>query len=309
MKSSTIAEELNPVPYNLIPLNTPPSLSLHETPHVKVSHLPDKEEPLGAHKHSYFEILFIEENQGWYQVGHHKIWAMPGDLFLIVPDEVHDPSSLEGTKNWSIMFEADVLASGQTNADIFLMLPDELLLLSFLQFKGTATKHFQVALIDRPRWLARLKQLEHELHGQPLNLSETARVLLRLLLIDTARLVAPELRKCSLHRPLLTNVLRFIKTHYYQQISLCDVAKAVGRSSAYLTDFVRRETGRTVLSWIIECRIAEARRLLLVTNQLVHQIAETVGYLDTGHFIRQFRRVNGLTPETWRHVNRSLARH
>ncbi len=309
MKSSTIAEKLNPVPYNLTPLHTLASLSPRETPHVKVSHLPDREEPLGAHRHSYFEILFIEENQGWYHVGHHKIWVMPGDLFLIVPDEVHDPSSLKGTKNWSIMFEADVLAPGQTNADIFLMLPDELLLLLFLRSKGTATRYFHVAPADRSQWLARLQQLECELSDKPFDLSEMARVLLMQLLIDTARLVAPELRECSLHRPLLTNVFRFIKTHYYQQISLCDVAKAVDRSSAYLTDFVRRETGRTVLSWIIECRIAEARRLLLVTNQLVQQIAEAVGYLDTGHFIRQFRRVNGMTPETWRQMNRSLARH
>lgn len=304
MKSHAIAEE-NPMLHNLIPLHTlTSSLSQSEASRVKVSHLPDQQEASGAHEHSYFEILFIEENEGWHQTGDHKIWATPGDVFLIVPGEVHDPSGLEGTKNWSIMFEADVLTSGEFSPDVSSVLPDELLLLSFLP-KSIGNGYFQVAAVDRPRWLARLRQLEYELHHQPHRLSETARVLLMLLLIDTARLVAPELRKCSFQsRPLLISVFHFIKTQYHQQISLCDVAKSVGRSSAYLTSFVRRETGQTVLSWIIECRIAEARRLLLVTNQSVQQIAAAVGYLDASHFIRQFRRVNGMPPQTWRQANR-----
>jgi len=40
-------------------------------------------------------------------------------------------------------------------------------------------------------------------------------------------------------------------------------------SLAYLTDLVRRETGKTVLSWIVERRMTEARRLLLETGQSV----------------------------------------
>lgn len=73
----------------------------------------------------------------------------------------------------------------------------------------------------------------------------------------------------------------------------------------YLTDLVRRETGRTVLNWILERRMAEARCLLLETARSVNQIAEAVGYLDTGYFIRLFRRSNGKTPQAWRLLHRN----
>lgn len=300
-----------PAPDTIALLQTSTSFfSFPEIPYVRVFHLPDRQEELSVYGgHSCFKILFIEENEGWYQIGHRKIWAMPGDLFLLTPDEVHNPSGLKGTKNWCVVFEADVFALNHPNADTFLMLPDELLLLSFLVASGIATGYSRIDLSARPQWLARLRQLKHELRDKPFGLSETAYVLLMLLLTDTVRLVAPELRQQSLRsRSLLVSVFRFIKTYYHQQISLCDVARRVDRSSAYLTDFVRRETGRTVLSWIIECRIAEARRLLLVTNQSIQQIAEAVGYLDTGHFIRQFRRLNGMTPQAWRQANQSLVK-
>ena len=106
-------------------------------------------------------------------------------------------------------------------------------------------------------------------------------------------------------QPLLNHVFRFIEINYQQSISLREVAEAVGRSPAYLTDLVRRETGKTVLNWIIERRMAEARRLLLETEQSVERIAEAVGYFDRRHFSRQFLRFHNATPQTWRRANQS----
>lgn len=57
--------------------------------------------------------------------------------------------------------------------------------------------------------------------------------------------------------PKLRKVFQFIETNYQQTITLCDVAKAVGYSRSYLTDLVRRQTGKTVNHWIRERRITE----------------------------------------------------
>lgn len=98
----------------------------------------------------------------------------------------------------------------------------------------------------------------------------------------------------------LSEVFKFIESNYNKGITLCDVAKAVGYSPAYLTNRVKRETGRTVNRWIIERRIAQALFLLGSTNQSVEQIATTVGYQNTCHFFRQFRQYKGTTPQAWR---------
>lgn len=125
------------------------------------------------------------------------------------------------------------------------------------------------------------------------------------LLIDTARLAAGLQKSLLQSRPLLLSVFRFIEEHYQDSISLREVAEAVGRSPAYLTDLVRRETGKTVLCWIVERRMAEARRLLLETSQSVEQITEAVGYFDRRHFSRQFLRLHGTPPQAWRRTHQS----
>lgn len=100
--------------------------------------------------------------------------------------------------------------------------------------------------------------------------------------------------------PKLSQVFQFIETNYHQSITLCDVAKSVGYSAAYLTDLVRRQTGKTVNHWIVERRIAEACCLLLETDRTVHEIAEALGYQNVGYFFRQFRQHQGTTPQAWR---------
>ena len=100
--------------------------------------------------------------------------------------------------------------------------------------------------------------------------------------------------------PELSELFEFIEANYDKGITLCDVAKAVGYSPAYLTNKVKQETGRTVNRWIIERRMAQALFLLDSTDRSVEQIATTVGYQNTCHFFRQFRQYQGTTPQAWR---------
>jgi YesN/AraC family two-component response regulator len=100
--------------------------------------------------------------------------------------------------------------------------------------------------------------------------------------------------------PQLSDVFKYIEDNYHQGITLSDVAKAVGYAPAYLTDLVRRQTGKTVNRWIVKRRMMAAQSLLLETRQSIEQIAETVGYQNTGHFFRQFRQYHGNTPQGWR---------
>lgn len=104
--------------------------------------------------------------------------------------------------------------------------------------------------------------------------------------------------------PRLREVFEFIELNYHQSISLKEVAQAVGYSSAYLTDLVRRLTGKTLNNWIIERRIAQASTLLLETNDSVEEIALKIGYQNINHFYCQFRDRYKNTPRAWRESQR-----
>ena len=100
------------------------------------------------------------------------------------------------------------------------------------------------------------------------------------------------------------DALRFIEGHCLERLSLRDVARAVHRSPAYVTTALTRATGRSAVQWITAGRMAEARRRLLHSDEMIDVIAERVGYADPTHFIRTFRRAHGATPAAWRAARR-----
>ena len=100
--------------------------------------------------------------------------------------------------------------------------------------------------------------------------------------------------------PKLEKVFKFIEDNYARSISLRDVALEMGYCPSYLTDLVRRCSGKSVNYWIIKCRITLACRLLQETNDSVNAIALAIGYQSEGHFFRQFRQHCGMTPLNWR---------
>ena len=79
----------------------------------------------------------------------------------------------------------------------------------------------------------------------------------------------------------------------------------MGLTPGHLTTVVGRKTGRTVLEWITERRMVEARKLLVETDLSVGQVSRRVGYGDAGYFARTFGRAHGATPFGWRHAGRS----
>ena len=105
-----------------------------------------------------------------------------------------------------------------------------------------------------------------------------------------------KLTKCG----KINQVFNFVEANYQRPLGLKEVAANLGYSSAYLTNLVRQETGRTVKQWIIERRMDKARQLLLDTDKAIAQIATDTGYMDAGYFIRQFKQLHGTSPNIWR---------
>lgn len=109
--------------------------------------------------------------------------------------------------------------------------------------------------------------------------------------------------------PELKKIFDFIEANYHRQITLNDLAQAVGYSRTYLSKLVRCQTGQTVQSWIIQRRMTATRFLLVETSERVQHIAALVGYQHPVHFFRQFRQYHGTTPQVWRKEHSSYIPH
>ncbi len=153
---------------------------------------------------------------------------------------------------------------------------------------------------DRQRWRTRLEQLRHELTAHALRGVEAAQALLTLCAVDAARYAEPAIPSALSARRVVADVFAYINEHLVAPIGLREIADAVNFSPAYLTNLMKRETGRPIGSWIIELRLRRAEHLLSQTDQPIALIAATVGYIDANSFGRAFTKRRGLSPWQWR---------
>lgn len=92
----------------------------------------------------------------------------------------------------------------------------------------------------------------------------------------------------------------YITQHYKEDIVLSDAADRVFLNPNYLSALFKKETGSTFLNYLQNYRIEIAKQLLKETAKKVSAIAEEVGYRDTGHFTKLFKKYTTLTPAEYR---------
>ena len=254
----------------------------------------------GAHSHDSLALAYFERDGGFVRSGDRRWEPRAGDAFVIPPVEVHDPTGLAEAQGWAVFFPAEVLAPSASG--VFFSWRSHPLLFPFVagvDRPAGGARRLVVPEDERASWSARLSALDLELKERRDGYREAALAHLTLLLVGVSRLAAEVVGD-----PRLNDELLLAEERYREPVSLKDVARAVSLSPGHLTTVVRRKTGRTVLEWISERRMVQARRLLVETDLAVEEIGHRVGYRDPGYFVRSFRRSHGTTPLGWRRAGR-----
>ena len=98
------------------------------------------------------------------------------------------------------------------------------------------------------------------------------------------------------------NAMLFIKNHFRQSPSVCDVAEYVHVSPSHLSHVFNRETQRSIPTFVLECRMRETVRLLENTDLKTGEIAEKIGIENVSYFLRVFKKTYGTTPQEYRQM-------
>ena len=287
-------------------------------PPVRVLRLLGRERPQGlpptwssaaghAHSHDYLVLAYFERGGGSVRLGVREWPVQAGDAYVISPGEVvgvGEVGGFERVEGWAVFFPPEVLVPQAPGA--FLSWRAHPLLFPFVRGVGNpGAQRLRVPPAERASWSERFATLDAELRQRRDGYREAALSHLTLLLVELSRLAVDVVGDLRLKdEPLIAGVFGFIEERHNEPISLKDVARAMGLSPGHLTTVVRRKTGRTVLEWIGERRMAEARKLLVHTDLAVEKVGRRVGYADAHYFVRVFRRGHGATPLGWRRAGR-----
>jgi AraC family transcriptional regulator, transcriptional activator of pobA len=279
---------------------------------VSVLRFPSREPHRGgppeqAHTHDFLGLAYFERGGGSLRLGEREWSVETGDAYIVAPGEVigggEGASGFREAEGWIVTFPPEAL--GLQVPGGFLSWRAHPLLFPFVGDAAGGAQLLKVPLGERDSWSERFSALDLELSRRRDGYREAALAHLTLLLVEVSRLAADVVGDLRLKdEPLLAEVFGFIEERYGEPISLKDVAGAVGLSTGHLTTVVGRKTGRTVLEWIKERRMAEARRLLVGTGLPVEEVGRKVGYRDSGYFVRAVKRSHGATPLGWRRAGR-----
>jgi LacI family transcriptional regulator len=103
----------------------------------------------------------------------------------------------------------------------------------------------------------------------------------------------------------VVQAMRFIRERACFGIDINDVADHVGLSLSGLLRKFRRYIGRTPKEEIMRVQIEYAKKLLTQTDRNCTNIAKKSGFHSISNFTRAFRREAGMTPNTYRRIDRS----
>lgn len=95
-------------------------------------------------------------------------------------------------------------------------------------------------------------------------------------------------------------LVHLIQKDLSRKVSLSEMAQYVNLSPAYLRSLFKAEIGMTPVQYQKKLRLLEARTLLENTFLNVQEIMVRVGLRDDSHFVRDFKKLYGLTPAQYR---------
>lgn len=105
----------------------------------------------------------------------------------------------------------------------------------------------------------------------------------------------------NLH-PACLKVITYLNDHYRQRISLDALAQSVCMNRSALCRRFKRITGKTIVTFLNELRVAYACTLMANTNKTISEIAYECGFRNLSHFNSVFKKCTQKKPRDYRSI-------
>ena len=103
--------------------------------------------------------------------------------------------------------------------------------------------------------------------------------------------------------PIIVKIKRYIRNNLKSKLTLSEIARHVGYSPNHCDTIFKKETGDSIINYLISERVSEAKRLLDEGVLSLRNIAEGVGFEDYNYFSRTFKKFTGKTPTEYKSSN------
>lgn len=101
----------------------------------------------------------------------------------------------------------------------------------------------------------------------------------------------------------INEIILYLINNYHEKIQLVQLTEKFNINRTSLNESFREATGRTVMNYLIHLRIHLAMAMLKDTALQVSEIMYRVGFVNTSHFERSFKKITGTSPLEYRKIH------
>jgi AraC-like DNA-binding protein len=252
----------------------------------------------------FYSIMFKNYCKNNIKYGRKNIDFQDGNLICIAPNQIieidNEVLEREGKMGWGLFFHPDLIRPTSLN--------DKIKDYNFFHYEVSEALH----LSDKEKniLLESVKKIQSELqenidvHSQNIIVST-----IELLLNYCLRFYGRQMITRSQTNKTIIAQIEILLVAYFSEVkdkglpTVKFLADNVHLSSSYLSDLLKRETGKNAQEHIHFYLIEEAKNLLLNSEKNINEIAYGLGFEYPQYFNKLFKKKTGKTPMEYRNLN------
>jgi len=238
------------------------------------------------HWHETYALGTVESGGETFMARGERHYVRRGSLVLLNPGDIHDGETADPAGwRYRMLYPAlEVLAR----------------VASEIAGQPTPAPHFRRPVVEDPEGARVLLAAHHAADRSRSVLERETRLMAALALLVTRHAdPAPLPAKANGDHASIRRVCDLIEDELGEDLALETLAAEARMSSWHFLRVFRRETGATPHLYVLQRRLARARRLL-EAGDAPADVAAATGFSDQSHLTNRFRRTYGVTPAVFR---------
>lgn len=270
-----------------------------------------KEEPIDSkirflHCHDGYEVLMMKRGNVGMQIEDRMITLQPGDIVLIPPYVFHFACQQSSDTYCRVVLNMketviqSLIARDESYrhiTDVFYQTPDY-----HIHVNGSTLRQ----LIDIACALEAASGSKADAYGANILSKSLLSIILVILNRQAASSVAPILPQTQAPSmpKVVTDVIHYVDQNLAGDLSVSGIAESVHLNSVYLTRLFRQYSGLSLQQYIIEKRLAEAKRMLR-NGQSPTDVCYACGFNNYSNFSRTFTNHVKISPRQYQENSRA----
>lgn len=237
------------------------------------------------HWHRSIEIFAVFEGNITFHLNEEKYLLSPGKFIIVNSNEIHSVDSPEPNHTVVLQIPLNTFQNYYTREQ-------------FIRF--THEEREQDKEIMDLIWNMQRIYEEKETGYDMRVTSEYFRLLYFMVSQYRELYVTSDMLKINKGLNRLSEITSYIKEHYESELSLDQVAKKFGYSSAYLSRMFQKYAGINYKAFVQNVRVEKAHQALLDSDCTISEIAFAHGFPNSKAMSRAFQKKYGIVPSEYR---------